>query len=107
VIKITATPEFTLSSSNFFQRDNQQKVEASWLSVAMAIEQALVPASKQQVQLLPTPSDPMLSSLNELLHTRAEIFASPSTSYATGGGKDIYQATLQATKYLFDNCGSF
>lgn len=71
-------------------------------SCTMALEQALVPApSPQGAQQSWTAA---IQSLDELLHARAEVFASPSTSYATGDGKQIHQETLKATKRLFDAC---
>lgn len=71
----------------------------------MALEHALVSTSSQPIQQQQTiQGNPTLENLNDLLHSRAEVFACPSTSYATGGGREIYEATLKATKYLFDNC---
>lgn len=65
----------------------------------MVTEQALTAA--------PAPADPLLERLNDLIHSRAEVFASPSTSYNASPdapGKQIYEETLRVAKYLFDAC---
>lgn len=80
----------------------------------MAVEQALVTASPQASSVIPSSSssfDPVLENLNQLLHSRAEVFASPSatssSSSVADGGQSIHEQTLKATKYLFDSCTFF